>query len=698
MKDGVGLLTVLFITACVLDFIIISRWKKYRELLQEQKRSGIHSSRSQLLFKAVYGDELDRLILPLRTTPARPRVRAALQVTFELSLLAVWAVIIGWNYLDMDPHIVPYGNEFGSNIQTNHLWTQVMKCGWCAVWNGFEKGGYPAFADVQGSMLHPITIITTLLWGVVNGVKIMLVTAFWAAGLAQWWLARELDLGWLPRMWSAGIGMAGGHLAGRMHLGVPGVVLSTAMTCLVIPALVRLARTGQRKDAVLLGVVTASAILSGQGYMQVGLIGLLPVAILFLNTGLPLERWKNYLTAAGIALLLSAPLLLPLAHFSPNIAKWMDPEFNAAQPLPYFLLNLVINDPEYFFTATLGRLPYPYLYTLYIGWIPLILIVPALIKIPSEHRKLINFLLGGAAIEFLIASGILLRGLVNVWPSAAGVRHSPQIAGLAIPLLLGLSACGLDWLLKLRWPDLQFKKLLTKKISLQWLLIIPLIFSLQSCLRFARYWLRSDYIPEGVYVILDQLKTDELQWVEPPFGEHLFIEPAIARGMKLSPGIMTWSWRGRPDPLPARSAVRDSDSNTINGKVGSRLGFTFYADPDVQYASVISGDKMQPCEASGSGGFIQVSCDTKQAGTLVVQENMWTGWQAWMDGKPVPLYEAQRLEVDAPSGQHIFSFRYLPWDVPVGLFLFVSGLAASMWICLKPHRNKQDDDGNNHDK
>ena len=336
MNGTLQFVAILVVIAILLDLYIISGWRRFRALRQEQEKSGGAIHTIQLLKQAFSVNPGSRWGHFIQRVQFDTRVRAKLFVLLELGLLALWTLLICADYLDMNPHLVPAGREFGSTIQTNHLWTQAMKCGWCAVWNGSEHGGYPALADIQGSMLHPITMVTTLLWGVVNGVKVTLILSLWLAGVAQWWIARELNLGWVPRMWSAGIAVAGGHLAGRMQLGMAGIVLSTAMASLALAALIRLARTGTRKDAVLFGIMTASAIVSGQGYIQIGLIGILPVAVLFFmekdkrNT---LAGWKNYLLAAGIALLLAAPLLVPLAHFSPNIVKNMDPEFQSAQPL-----------------------------------------------------------------------------------------------------------------------------------------------------------------------------------------------------------------------------------------------------------------------------------------------------------------------------------------------------------------------------
>jgi hypothetical protein len=103
----------------------------------------------------------------------------------ELAFLAVWALFVGREYLNLDPAVIPAGREFNAAIQAHHLWTRFQTCGWCALWDGSERGGFPAFVDLLGSALHPLVIFTTLLFGVINGAIISLIASLWIAGLAQ---------------------------------------------------------------------------------------------------------------------------------------------------------------------------------------------------------------------------------------------------------------------------------------------------------------------------------------------------------------------------------------------------------------------------------------------------------------------------------------------------------------------------------
>ena len=216
--------------------------------------------------------------------PTPDRRQRAVYTALELLAIVGWAMFLGRDYLDLNPNIWPQGREFGMAIQTHYIWTQLADCGSCILWNGSINGGAPAFAELHGAVLHPLVIIPTLIFGSVNGAKIGLVGALAMAGLAQWWLAKVMKLGLVARLWAAMMAVAGGHLAGRMDMGVVAIVLSTAAASLVIAAGLDLALTGRRRSAVLLGITLALAIVSGQGYLQIGLLfGILPAFIIRLR-------------------------------------------------------------------------------------------------------------------------------------------------------------------------------------------------------------------------------------------------------------------------------------------------------------------------------------------------------------------------------------------------------------------------------
>lgn len=155
-------------------------------------------------------------------------------------------------------------------------------------------------------------------------------------------------------------------------------------------------------------------------------------------------------------------------------------------------------------------------------------------------------------------------------------------------------------------------------------------------------------------------------------------------GLKLSPGIMTWQWRDRPVLKPYLEASRPGpppDSIAVNTADGVPI---YRFENHREYGFVQTNDEMVSCRAFGTGGDLLVKCSTREAGTSIVRENSWTGWYAWRDQKRVPLLRDRWLSVKAPEGEHHYRFRYLPWDVPVGILLWAIGIALCIWQWSSP--------------
>ncbi len=67
-------------------------------------------------------------------------------------------------------------------------------------------------------------------------------------------------------------------------------------------------------------------------------------------------------------------------------------------------------------------------------------------------------------------------------------------------------------------------------------------------------------------------------------------------------------------------------------------------------------------------------------GLLVFSEVAYPGWQAFVDGKRVPLQTAHGIlrAVPLPPGEHTVELRFRPWDLALGLLLGVFGLLG--WL------------------
>ncbi len=620
------------------------------------------------------------------------------QPLLELSLIILWAVWLGRDYLNLSPNAIPHGREFGMAIQPQYIWTQLKECGSCVLWNGYFNGGSPAFAELHAPVLHPLVIFTTLIWGGLNGAKIALVGSLAMAGIGQWWLARVLKLGWAARIWSALMAVAGGHLAGRMEIGVTGVVLSTAACSLIIAPGIQLALSGKRRDVFPFAITLALAIVSGQGYLQLGLlVSVIPaLAILIVDDRLQVHPvWKEFALAGGLALMLAAPFIVPFLHFWPQFGKDIDPYFSSVQALEHIPLNFVIRDAAYFYSDLLGKQPYPYLYMNFIGWTPVLLALLPFRLAKQSERKLLTFFGTAIVLILLASSAITFKQLGYFWPDfAASIRNPSLIAGLAVPLILGVAAWGIDLALKLDWPimilarsdNLAHPRMVVKLSTI--ILLMVLVMSVRSVYTFSRSWLFTTPQEPLVGIVMDEVQLTNTQWIALPFGEHYWNPTAAEAGLKLTHVVRPSRWNDREQPQPYLEVTREDPTDVAIEHISAVSGVPMINHPENVYASVIVGNGVvEPCTAVANGGHIDVLCNTNQSGTLTVQENNWTGWRVRRDGNKVTIDDTELwLNAPAPAGRHYYEFRYVPWDVFWGLAISLAGIILTIrlwWIAKR---------------
>jgi hypothetical protein len=677
------------ITAALITVILLRRSAKYfadKKFSEEVDFLGGYSPVLSLLRSSFTA-------LVNRFPRLRPLTRLPWQSISEILLIGAWAMWVGHTYLDFDPLAWPIGREFGFQIQPHYFILNLKQCGLCALWNGGLNGGWPALADPFGSHLHPIVAIPTLLWGTIIGAKVSVVIALWLAGIAQWWLARTLKLGFIARLWSALIVVSAGHLLGRLECPLMGIIISTAALSLTIAAAFDLAINRNPRTTILLALTGALSIISGHGYLQLGFLIFAPALIFFMfdDRFRPTFLWREYAIAFALSLLLVSFFVIPYLHFLPNFEKDFDATFKASQPLGYIPLNLIITEIDYQLSTVLGKLPYPAHYDLYIGWIPIIFAITALFLARKRDWRPIAVLCTGVILLFWAASAEPFLWLANHIPQIAAFRHILLVAGLAIPLILALSAYGLDRLLKLEWPNItvKFPAAITShefKASLSWLLIFPLVLSISTTYTQSQRWMGMD---DATFMFDDMsvLTTEDTQWAATPFGDHIWVEAGMSSGLKLSPVAFPWRLKNRYPPEPRLEMSRhDPDGNTE--KIGHVDGVTVYLHPDRWYAAITTKEQLIPCQAESAAGRIIVNCETSEGGKLVVRENAFPGWNVQIDGVRSTLLEDPWLAVDAPAGKHEYRFDYLPMDVFVGVILSVIGLVISifLWKSRKPSK------------
>jgi hypothetical protein len=400
--------------------------------------------------------------------------------------------------------------------------------------------------------------------------------------------------------------------------------------------------------------------------------------------------YREYLFAIVIALLLAAVFIVPLLHFFPSMAKEIDPTLSSLQPLEYAPLNLVIRDPDFYLSEALFKQPYPYLYTNFIGWIPVLLAIYALGCKPQEKRRLMPFFVVAIALIYLASSGISISWVLKSFPNLLfGVRSAPVIAGLAVPMVMALAALGMDMLLGYEWPLIRVNvsNVSVLGISTKLLLIFPLFCSLKMSYDFSRLWLFSvSHPPELEETAQTLLKTETSQWVQPPYGESYWMPSLLDEGLKISITARPWGWSEKQIPQPYYEATRANlDPNDPN-YLGQVIDVSVRRIPENEYAYIDTDSGQIPCRALAIGGNIDVSCDSQVSGQLIVREVLWSGWKAKLDGAPIAMGKGEWLNASAPAGQHTFTFRYRPWDAPVGMLLSFIGVVLSAYFWWRPQR------------
>jgi hypothetical protein len=407
---------------------------------------------------------------------------------------------------------------------------------------------------------------------------------------------------------------------------------------------------------------------------------------------------RRFGLALGLGLLLAAPFLLPLLHFMPQFAKDLEVGFPSAQPFTFVPLNFVIDDLKFYSSDMLHKNPYPFPYPLFIGWFPVLLALWALRGARDRlEQRTILFLVTVALIALWVVSAVPL-----IWLSAlpipglaaglAGIRYPSMVGGLAVPAVLGLSAIGLDRVLRWNWPRLRLTFALQSGAGFpiapdfRWLLVIPLVLALNDARAFGSTWLTTTRLPPVVSRVLDAIRTPDLEWVYIPLGEHFFVEPAVAGGLKIADDMRTWRWNNRPNPDAVFEVGAGSGARPGVEPAQTVEGYTIYkAPPGREYAAITHSDGTRTvCQAQGTGGDIDVTCDAPRDGVLSVRENSWTGWQAQAEGRSLDVQSARWLTVNLPAGPHVVQFRYRPWDVPLGIVLALSGVALAVYQWRKP--------------
>ena len=114
-----------------------------------------------------------------------------------------------------------------------------------------------------------------------------------------------------------------------------------------------------------------------------------------------------------------------------------------------------------------------------------------------------------------------------------------------------------------------------------------------------------------------------------------------------------------------------------------------------ELANTINGENqpMQPVAGNAkllSSGELNVEVNTKSPGLLVVTDQYYPGWQAYIDGEPTPIYAVDGIfrGVFLEEGVHKIEFKYRPLSFIIGALVSIGSLLITISFLYKTQRSK----------
>lgn len=606
-----------------------------------------------------------------------------------------WYWYIGnvWSQLQ-----VPIGLEYPRNMHSFFVWELLRQCGSCAWWS-HTNGGYPVFADVFGSFLHPIAFIATLQQGAIAGSATTVAWSFLLIGGAGWYFAWRFGLHPVARIWLSLALMFGGHMASRLELGTVGMTLSLAAAWLCMVGLFDYLERPSLIKAVLSGVFIGTFLLSGQGYMQLAIVLSIPLWLGlawywgWFRQPRPIMV-QHIVWMLGIALLIAAPLVLNNLTYGRYFAKFGDASLVMAQPMERVFVNLMLDDFELSKSELYNPLPYPWAYSVFIGVQPILLAVGlwGFIRQPA-HRAMAVFLAVFALLQLFLASMEPLKWLIATqirWlaDNAAALRFLLLLNGLVAVAILALAALALHallttpWRFPIRWPAQGASVLYVAGWAIVLLVLAGHLWQLQQ---FGRIWIHATPARTAeTNRIAQDIANQPAGYVDLEGDWMIFT--LLDERIKISDLHMSW-WIDQTTPPPARYRVAQelSPGFTLLQEYTDGWKLIGRADPAFAYAAFLDDTGLtNECQATARGGHIDITCTAPTSGFIHVYEHALPGWVATVNGNRVPV-ETQDgwMRVPVPAGPVAVSFRFAPWQAPAGLILAGLGWALASYQLLR---------------
>lgn len=609
---------------------------------------------------------------------------------------------------------IQVGQEFPVHIAGLYGWENLKRCGLCFYWDSSVAGGGPMYGDPYTSAFHPFVAAGTLLTDPLVASNLTVLFSGGLFALAGLLYARLFSYGLIPTVWLITMLVVGGHFTGRLDVGSIGLPLSTASFLLAIVVFLRWVEKPNLARALQFVLAAGGLFLAGQGYMQfIFVLSIIPLGY-YAWKHVPFDRFL--ITAIGCVVALGVLLLPMVVAYIQNgsyMIKDGDADFLSVQPLGYFLLNLFIDDKDFYFVSTLSRQPYPYLYSIYIGYVTVLLALWGLfVKIrttsAANEKSITTSLVAEqnvlwiwgviSVISMLFVSGTIQRFAMwlNIGVIVEFVVYLRNVvvvgAALAMALIM-LSAHGLRMILH----DIEQSREQTSNGRIQrsqiyqWGIIIALIFQILTALSYAKKYVIVSPPNYRSAPAIAYLRTQPFGFVESQDNMQ-FLEIAQANFKNAYKQFYPYSVARVGDLFPTYRIT----SEEMKESEGWILAQSF---PDIKLYKKLTGitpylqfdsdvdAAMRECTFAVLAGDVDVTCDTSVDQRLKIHEYAFPGWVATVDGKQRSLERTDYLTVDVPAGKHTISLRYRPWTLIVTSVISLIGWIATfsllIWIAMR---------------
>jgi len=514
------------------------------------------------------------------------------------------------------------------------------------LWNPYVCGGSPALSNPQAYWMS-ITGLFAFLLDSTTGPKIAVAVYVGLGGLGAWLFARRLGVRDEAALLVAPVYMVSGFLATRLAAG-QFLWLTIAYVPWVFYSYVRARHS--LWWLVWGGLALAMIGIEGRSYLLVYVVMMLMAYGLVEDLSSKGRAWGMG-RAVGLVVMAFG---LGAWKFLPDLFFLVETQgsLTNSPALPVGLLPEMLLKPTALPDSWEEITSLQWVeFGAYIGWLPLILGVVAVMK-GWVRQRLAPLMLAGI-VMLAVALSLPAGNVLEHWPVVKEFRNYHRAMGMVILVIAVASAFGLE--VFVRWLRLRSQRL---KTVIYWSVILCVTIDFLAISSFA--------LGKAFAKVADKTERDDVYIAAVFKHESGFNDPfTIVRknqGAKDACPAVLYAWLPNP---PGSAVVAADDPGNYRGEA--------YLLDDAGDVQIVNW----------SPNEIEVVTESKKDGVLVINQNYSLGWRSSV-GRVVSS-EDRLLTVKVPPGQSRVRLNYWPLGLTYGLI--ISGLLLG-WLLWRMFRQR----------